>query len=87
MTTKTPWYVYMVRCCDGTLYTGISTDLDRRIAEHNSEKGGAKYTRPRRPVHLVYSEQIDSRSAATKREYCLRKLSASEKRELIADAC
>ncbi|MCK5340152.1 MAG: GIY-YIG nuclease family protein, partial [Desulfobulbaceae bacterium] len=72
MTSSNAWHVYMVRCRDGTLYTGIATDLNRRIAEHNSEKNGAKYTRSRRPVCLVYSEKVESRSAAAKREYCLR---------------
>ena len=51
------WYVYIVRCNDGTLYTGITKDLERRLAEHNSPKGGAKYTRTRKPVTLVYFEE------------------------------
>jgi len=63
------WYVYIVRCNDDTLHTGITTDLKRRIAEHNSKYGGGKYTRSRRPVQLVYSEKFESRSEALKREH------------------
>ena len=77
------WYVYMVRCQDETLYTGITKDLTRRIAEHNSKKGGAKYTRPRRPVRLVYAEPADSRSQALKREYRLKQMSPRQKGGLI----
>ena len=59
----------MVKCADDTLYTGIATELDRRIEEHNASDKGAKYTRVRRPVELVYSETYPDRSAASKREY------------------
>ena len=62
------WYVYIIHCSDGTLYTGIAKDLKKRIAEHNSDKGGAKYTKPRRPVKLVYSKKVESRSSAAKLE-------------------
>ncbi len=82
--TGRPWYVYMVRCSDGTLYTGISTDVGRRISEHNHETNGARYTRPRRPVRLVYQEEVPSRSAALKREMQIKKLRAPAKRGLIA---
>ena len=58
------WYVYMVRCSDGSLYTGISKDLEKRLEAHNSGKDGARYTRSRRPVTLVYAQQVESRSAA-----------------------
>ena len=68
------WYVYIVRCSDGTLYTGITKDLKKRIGEHNSDKDGAKYTKPRRPVDLVYSEQVESRSAAAKLEYQFKRM-------------
>ena len=61
------YYVYIVKCADDTLYTGISTQLERRIEEHNSSDKGAKYTRVRRPVELVYSEEYPDRSAASKR--------------------
>ena len=67
------YYVYIVKCADDTLYTGIATQLDRRIDEHNSSEKGAKYTRVRRPVELVYSEEYPDRSAASKREYEIKK--------------
>jgi putative endonuclease len=75
----TVWYVYMLSCADGTLYTGVTTDLERRLGEHNTSSKGARYTRPRRPVSLVYSEQYATRSEATKRESVLKNLSRTEK--------
>jgi len=78
-----PWVVYIVCCADHTLYTGISNDLAARIKRHNKGQG-AKYTRSRRPVRLVYHEAADSRSNAQRREYAIRKLSARKKRGLIA---
>ncbi len=83
--SKTPWYVYIVRCKDNTLYTGITNDLKRRVAEHNSENGGAKYTRYRRPVTLVYSEKIGSRSEALKREHQLKKMPLTKKKQLFME--
>ena len=78
------YYVYMVKCADNTLYTGISTELERRIEEHNDSDKGAKYTRVRRPVRLVYSEEHPNRSAASKREYEIKKkMSRAEKLKLI----
>lgn len=78
------WYVYMVRCNDGSLYTGIATDVSRRVSEHNnSDSLGAKYTRARRPVTLVYQETVASRSEAGQREYALRKLTKGQKEGLI----
>jgi putative endonuclease len=77
------WCVYIVRCSDGTLYTGITNDLEKRIVAHNSEKNGARYTRSRRPVQLVYSVQAGSRSAAAKLEYQLKKKQAAEKKRMI----
>ena len=77
------WFVYIVRCQDDTLYTGITTDLFRRLDQHNSDRGGARYTRPRRPVQLVYAEPAASRSAAARREFQVKKLSVAEKRRLI----
>ncbi|MFM2423945.1 MAG: hypothetical protein RLZZ70_334 [Candidatus Parcubacteria bacterium] len=77
--------MYMVVCSDGTYYTGVTTDLIRRVAEHNGEAGvgkGAKYTKPRRPVRLVYSEEVDNRSQAQSRESIVRQLSRMEKHEL-----
>ena len=76
------WHVYMVRCSDGTLYAGITNDLKKRIEAHNSGKDGARYTKSRRPVKLVYSEQVESKSAAAKLEYQIKKL-PREKKELI----
>ena len=76
------WYVYMVRCCDGTLYTGITNDLEKRIEAHNSGKDGAKYTRSRRPVRLVYSEPVESKSAAAALEYKMKRLPRSKKKIL-----
>lgn len=78
------WYVYILRCSDNSLYTGITTDITRRIKEHNnSNKLGAKYTRVRRPVTLAYNEEHVSRSAASKREYQLKKLTKQQKERLI----
>jgi putative endonuclease len=76
------WYVYMVRCKDDTLYTGITTDVARRVAEHNGEVGrgkGAKYTAARRPVVLVYEEPHPDKAAASRAEYALRTLSRAAK--------
>lgn len=78
------WYVYVVRCSDNSLYTGIAIDVTRRIDEHNNDdKAGAKYTRPRRPVRLVYQEEVASRSEAASRESAIKKLSKPEKEALI----
>ncbi len=77
------WYVYMLECADGTLYTGVATDVERRVVEHNTSVKGAKYTRAKRPVRLVYSEEWKSRSEATLREYELKQLSREEKQKLI----
>ncbi len=79
------WFVYMLRCSDGTLYTGVTTDLTRRLREHNGELAGgrgAKYTKARRPVRLVYSESVLDRSMAQMREHALRQLSRTEKEKL-----
>jgi len=80
---KDIWYVYMVRCNDGTLYTGITNDLEKRIEAHNSGKDGARYTRSRRPVKLVYSEEVDSKSTAAKLEYKIKKMTRAKKMEMI----
>ena len=77
------WYVYIVKCSDNSLYTGITVDLERRVEEHNTSNKGAKYTRSRRPVHLVYSETQHDRSSASKRESAIKKLSRSEKLILL----
>ena len=75
-------WVYIARCSDGSLYTGMATDVDRRIGEHNDGKG-AKYTRSRRPVEEVYREECASKSAALKREAAIKRLSRAEKLNLI----
>ena len=78
------YYVYILKCSDNTLYTGISIDLERRIKEHNSSNKGAKYTRMRRPVILVYSEEYPDRSSASKREYEIKKkMTRADKLKLI----
>ena len=78
------WKVYILRCADNSLYTGITTDLERRISEHNSDnKKGARYTRARRPVKLVFSENCDDRAHASRREYDLKKLSREQKMHLV----
>jgi len=77
------YFIYIVQCSDDTLYTGIATDVKRRLEEHNSSDKGAKYTKARRPVKLVYSEESENRSSATKREIAIKKLSRDKKLELI----
>ena len=79
------WFVYMLRCGDGTLYTGITDDVPRRLAAHRSRKG-AKYTRGRGPLELVYQEQVPDKSAALRREYQIKRLSRQEKEKLIEGA-
>lgn len=80
----TEWFVYMVRCADGTLYTGIATDVARRLEEHNAgERSAARYTRGRRPVRLVYKEAVDSRSAAARREHHIKRMTRQQKEALL----
>ena len=76
------WKLYILRCGDGTLYTGITTDVEKRFAVHSSGKG-AKYTRGRGPLELVYREECGDHSAALKREAVIKKLSREEKEKLI----
>jgi len=79
------WYVYLLKCADDTFYTGISTDLKRRLYEHNNDdKKAAKYTRARRPLNIVYFELCQSRSEASVREYEIRKLNRKKKSELAS---
>jgi len=80
---KKKWSVYILRCSDDTLYTGITTNLNRRIEEHNSAGKGARYTKARRPVKLVYADKVGEKSDASKEEYRIKKLSRSEKLALI----
>ena len=75
-------HVYVLKCADGSLYTGYTTDLERRVAEHDAGEG-AKYTRGRTPVELVHAESFDSRSAAMRREYEIKRLSRAEKERLV----
>ena len=77
------WFVYIVKCKDKTLYTGITTDVNRRLFEHNNSKKGAKYTRSRRPCKLVYYFEVSDRSSALKEEYRIKKLSRQDKLKLI----
>lgn len=82
MSNPAPWFVYLLRCADGSFYAGITTDLARRLDEHNNGVAGAKYTRARRPVTLAWSEPAADRSAASKREYAVRNLPRAEKERL-----
>ncbi len=77
------YYLYILKCADKTLYTGITTDLPRRVNEHNLSKLGAKYTLARRPVKLVYSKRFRNRSTASKAEYKIKNLSRADKLKLI----
>lgn len=77
------YVVYIVKCSDNTLYTGIARDLTQRIEEHNSSDKGAKYTKARRPVTLVYHEEHTDRSSASKREYTIKKMGRQKKQLLI----
>ncbi|MCX6076490.1 MAG: GIY-YIG nuclease family protein [Campylobacterales bacterium] len=77
------YFVYILKCNDDTLYTGIAKDVDKRINEHNTSEKGAKYTKARRPVQLVYKENSLDRSSASKREYEIKKLSRDKKLDLV----
>jgi putative endonuclease len=77
-------YVYLLECADKTLYTGYTTDVERRVSEHASG-AGAKYTRGRTPVELVHTEEYETKSAAMSREYEIKQLSRSEKEQLVED--
>jgi len=77
------YYLYILKCADKTLYTGITVDLSRRVAEHNFSKLGAKYLSGRRPVKLVFSKKFRNRSTASKAEHMIKQLSRKEKLKLI----
>ena len=79
------WYLYILRCGDHTLYTGITTDVEKRLEAHRRGKG-AKYTRGRTPLELVYREELESHSLALKREVEVKKLSRTDKEKLIESA-
>lgn len=81
-TMETVWYLYILRCKDNTLYTGITTDVEKRLESHRSGKG-AKYTRGRGPLELVYREACGNHSDALKREYQIKQLSRQEKQSII----
>ena len=83
MTASSSWQVYLLRCNDNSLYAGITTDIHRRLQQHNNSKLGAKYTRARRPVTLVYIEKAIDRSTASKREYLIRTLAKAKKEQLV----
>ncbi len=77
------WHTYIVKCADGTFYTGITTDVARRIDEHNTSPKSAKYTRGRRPVELVYFKKTKTKSAASKEEHRIKRLTRKEKTDFI----
>lgn len=77
------YFVYILECSDGTLYTGVATDVARRIREHNESPRAAKYTRARRPVSLLRKERYGTRSTAQKREAAIKRLSRAEKLALL----
>ena len=79
---KSDWYVYILRCTDNTLYTGITNDIKRRVDEHNRGVG-AKYTRGRAPVELVFVETLPDRSAALRRELAIKRMKTTEKQMMI----
>lgn len=79
--SKSMYYVYILECADGTLYAGITTDVTRRVVEHNTSALGASYTRGRRPVTLLCAKAYENRSSASKEEYRLKQLSREEKLE------
>jgi putative endonuclease len=78
-----PYSLYILRCVDDTLYTGIAIDIDQRLIEHNTSPKGAKYTRSRRPVQLVYQELCENKSSALKRELSIKKMTRSQKEQLL----
>lgn len=80
--TEKKWYLYILRCGDGSLYTGITTDVEGRLSQHRSGKG-AKYTRGRGPLEVVYTEECEDHSAALKRELAVKALPREEKEKLI----
>ena len=79
---QSDWFVYILECSDSTLYTGIATDVEARLLEHNAGRG-AKYTRARLPVTLVYTEKVEDRSAALRREHAIKRLRSADKRDLV----
>ena len=80
------WFVYMVRCHDGSLYTGITTNVGRRVIEHNTSKKGAKYTRSRRPVELAWRSHGMSVMTAAKNEYRIKQMTKRQKEDFLRTA-
>jgi len=80
------WYFYVLLCSDGSYYAGVTTDVDRRLHEHNNTKRGAKYTRARRPVELIITERFQTRSSAQKAEIYFKKLTRKEKEAIINES-
>ena len=80
------WFMYVVRCADGSLYTGVTTNLKRRVLEHNYGTKGAKYTRSRRPVEVVYEVECCNHSNALKKEWAFKKLSKTRKERRVAES-
>lgn len=78
------WSIYLLRCADGSLYTGIATDVERRLAEHSSGERGAKYLRGRGPLRLELARKVGNRSLASRAEYCIKRLPRIRKEALIA---
>ena len=78
------WYVYIIEASDGSLYTGVTTDVERRFAEHGGSEKGAKFFRGRKPVKIVYQQDLPDRSAALKREVAIKKLTRQNKLLLIS---
>ena len=76
-------FVYILKCCDQSLYTGITTDIERRLDEHNHSDKWAKYTKMRRPVELVFSQECTDRSDASKKEYSIKQLTKQQKLKII----
>ena len=77
------WFLYVVRCNDDTLYTGVTTDIQRRLKEHNASSRGAKYTKTRRPVEVVYWKPFKNQSSAQKAEYRFKQLTREQKEKMI----
>ena len=84
MTTAKIFYFYIVRCADNSLYSGITTNLKRRVEEHNSDKLGARYTRSKQPMQLIFTVTFSSKSLALKREWEVKKMTKKEKELLLA---
>ncbi len=78
------YYIYILKCADDTLYTGITTDITRRVAEHNAGKKGAKYTMSRRPVSVVFSKKYKNRSKASQEEARIKKLTRLQKMQIVS---